>query len=179
MERVELKERFAPKVVACFEDEQSFENAAMTYSSIDSLAKNKEKTGFSRNAEILITILRQVFLFFPGAFALYFVTVSLTGFFYFKPYVIGGSQVPLSLIIGFISSILTFLGLGNIKNPKHLIIPLSIIVFSIAIGLLGCYRYDSGTFLYFLGRYVPLFFPLALIIPFFAKFWIDNLGKKE
>lgn len=179
MERVELKERFAPKVDACFEDDQSDENAALTSSSVDNLSQIKEKTGFSRNFEILLTILRQVFLFFPGAFALYFVTVSLTGFFYFKPYVIGGSQVPLSLIIGFISSILTCLGLGNIKNPKHLIIPLSIIAFSIIAGLLGCYRYNSGTFVYFLGRYVPLFFPLALIIPFFAKFWIDNLGKKE
>ncbi len=69
---------------------------------------------------------------------------------------------------------MTLLGLGDIQNPKHYLIPAAIIAVGISMGLImSSFEYAMNPDMYNL-----LFFPLALVAGFAAKFWIDGFDPE-
>src|SRR6185295_13423864 len=111
----------------------------------------------------VLNVLRQLFLFLPAAFVLFFVTVALTGFFIIPPFE-GARQIYFLELITFLGlALMTMLGLGDLRNPKHLSIPLSIISVGVILGTIGTFFFDKYGFGYFLRNYVPYFLPLAFI----------------
>ncbi len=169
MKKTKIKDRFENAVNAFFaEDERLDQNSLM--SAADSrLFKQETALRMSEKGDILVKILKRTFLFLPGAFYLFFGTLSVFAFdvIQIQPLAI----LPIFLIGGF----MTIFGIGNIKNPKHLAIPLSISAIGIAayavFSILGG---EKAVFHY--GIY---FFPLALIVPFLAKGLVDKTDETE
>ena len=80
--------------------------------------------------------------------------------------------IPTAILV--VSFFLALVGLGDIRRLKDYVIPISIM----SIGVLGSFiTWLSGSEL-LLGTYFGiLFFPLALMAPFAAKFFVENIWK--
>jgi uncharacterized membrane-anchored protein len=128
------------------------------------------------NGDTWISLLKQVFLFFPGTLLLF-----MSSGFIFDAYFSG--MVDIMFVIGGLPWILMYsfmiiIGIGDIKNPKHLAIPLSVVLVSLFIYLISTILPDSlhNKFLY---EYSIYLFPLALITPFFVKNTIEESEKAK
>lgn len=170
MKKTKFKEGFENAVNAFFEDE----NSALEFIENQSVIQHEAETSFTVNNKNLLSILKQVFLFLPSAFLLFFASVALTGRLLFP---IGeGVQIvsflQLVLLLGL--SLTTIFGLGDLRNPKHFSIPISIISIGAILGAIGTIFCDWFGFGHFLHNYVPYFFPLAFIVPVLVKDWIEK-----
>ena len=71
------------------------------------------------------------------------------------------------------ATLMTWLGLGDVRKPKHLVIPASICSVGAAAGVLFWASNYFHTFIH--DDALPFYvFPLALIVPFLAKGWVDK-----
>jgi hypothetical protein len=159
-----LEEKFADLFTPNFENEELIlrENAGL-------LTLDYQKKS---NGDIWISLLKQVFLFFPGTLLLF-----MTSGFIFDAYFSG--MVDFMFVIGGLPWILMYsfmmiFGIGDVKNPKHLAIPLSVVSVSLLIFLISTILPDSlhNKFLY---EYSIYLFSIALIAPFFVKNVIEEL----
>jgi uncharacterized membrane-anchored protein len=128
------------------------------------------------NGDMWISLLKQVFLFFPGTLLLF-----MTSGFIFDAYFSG--IIDFMFVIGGLPWILMYsfmmiFGIGDIKNPKHLAIPLSVVSVSLLIFLISTFLPDSlhNKFLY---EYSIYLFPIALILPNFVKNVIEESEKAK
>ncbi len=136
---------------------------SLSLSSDSALLKQETAERFNSKGNDLIKILKQVFIFLPGALYLFFGTFQIFSFDFFWN--------PQSVVVIFlIGSFMTIFGLGSLKNPKHLVIPLSII----AVGIAAFELFSTIGSLKYVFQYGIYFFPLALILPFLAKGWVDR-----
>lgn len=120
----------------------------------------------------VFNILRQVFLFFPATFFTFYVWMGMAIFGF--PTV----DKPLFVFIMMLFPVLMVLGLGNIRNLKHWLSPLSVIILGLLFGLIpNLLPLSRGLFLKF--ESVILLFPLALITAVLAKNFADSLGGKD
>jgi len=189
MTQTKLKERFENAVDAFFAKERNIEdsldqnygfaeNVEVVENSLNNFEMNAMTYGASEVSEkewsLAFQIFRQVFLFFPATFVLWVTTIEWVTF------TANGSleTTPWVAYAGmFIASLLTILGVGDIRNPKHWVIPASIMAVGAILGLVFfLLPFDAprvigiGGLLYFL--------PLALIAPFIAKFWVDGIDEE-
>jgi peptidoglycan/LPS O-acetylase OafA/YrhL len=115
-----------------------------------------------------VKILKRAFIFLPGALYLFFGMLTIFSFdFLWSP--------ASALIVFLIGSFMTIFGIGNLKNPKHLAIPLSICAISIAAYTI----FSTFGGLRSVFEYGVYFFPLALISSFLAKSLVDKIGTEE
>ena len=170
MKKTKFKRRIENAANAFFEnDRENYGENNLTFANDLRLLKQETAERFNEKGDVFVKILKRAFLFFPGAFYLFFGMMSVLAFDIarLQPFAV----VPIFLIGGF----MTIFGIGNLKNPKHLAIPLSIsavgiaafLVFSMFGGLRSVFQY---------GIY---FFPLALIAPFLAKSFVDKTDKAK
>lgn len=129
------------------------------------------------------TYLKQAFLFLPGTFLLFF--ISLGSALAVTDPTENNVFSKLSLLIyavGLLSFFMTWFGFGDIKNKKHLVIPGSIIVSGAILGLLVRL---SAPFFWLAERmiddfgYAVLLFPIGLIAPVLAKGWVDRKSEND
>lgn len=153
MKKTKIKERFENAVEAFFcetnlnkIDDSKFECATAN-------ADFKEKESFFSKHKTFFNIARHLLLFAPGAFGLFFMSVAFTGFCILRPPIGEEHHLFLGLVLLSFSALLTFVGLGNCRNPKHLIIPASIVSPSMILGVIcsfthgvESYRQISGLF---------------------------------
>ena len=117
--------------------------------------------------DALVTMLKKVFIFFPGVLYLFFITISIFTFDFVW-------NEPFSILLAFvIGGFMTIFGIGDLKNPKHLAIPLSIVSIGIAAFSLFSMLGSVGS----IFKYGIYFFPLALIVPFLAKSFVDKTDE--
>ena len=133
-----------------------------------------------------MNILKQVFLFLPGTFLLFFMSfgaaIILMEIVVYRRALETlpddfPSQFALIGLIVFLGTFMTWFGLGDIKNRKHFAIPASLMVTGAIIGAvvkatanisdLADRMLDDFSYLIYL-------LPLALIIPILAKSIIDR-----
>lgn len=113
--------------------------------------------------DALVKGLKRVFIFFPGALYLFFGTVSVLTFdFLWNPFAVS--------TIFLIGALMTVFGLGSLKNPKHLAIPLAIV----AVGGAAFAFFSAIGGLRYVFAYDVYFFPLALV----AAFLVKSLGDE-
>jgi hypothetical protein len=133
--------------------------------------------------------LKELFLFLPGTFLLFYMSfaaamIAVEIVVFRRPTANLPDDYPFVFaLIGFIillGTVMTWFGLGDIKNRKHLAIPASIIVTGAAFGAI--FRaaakisdfadsvLDDPDFLIYL-------FPLALIVPVLAKGIVDRKSE--
>lgn len=179
MKEIKLKERLENAFEAFFDNKVTNEKNSLQYAIPANIQTSSEQVFFSEKTQNIFNLLRQLFLFLPAAFLLFFVSIVLTAKFIF-PLPEGVQRISffgLMMLLGLILT--TILGLGSLRNLKHFSIPLSIISLGVILGIIGTIFFDEFGFGYFLHNYVPYFFPLAFITPVLAKNWLDNSDDKS
>lgn len=164
MKKTKIEQRINNAVNAFFDDEpKTFGENSLALAPDSAVLKPEPAAQFNEKGDRLIKILKRVFLFFPGVLYLFFGTLQILSFDFFRS--------PLTVLVVFlIGSFLTIFGLGNLKNPKHLAIPLSIVV--VAITTFGLFSMLGNPLYVF--EYGIYLFPLALIAPVLAKSLVDD-----
>jgi hypothetical protein len=153
--QTKIDERFEKAVNAFFEPVTDDAALAKRYGT-DEIAVI-ESEPISQTADRWLTIARQVFLFVPGAFLLYFSVLSTIFFF---PQMGLTLQMVLMMLSG---AFLTLAGVGDIRNTKNLTVPATIAGFGAAFAIIASlFPLPSQADLYF--WYSIYLFPIALII---------------
>ncbi len=164
MKKTKIEQRINNTVNAFFDDEpETFGENSLTFASDSALLKPETAAQFNEKGDRLIKILKRAFLFLPGALYLFFGTLSILSFDF-----LWSSLTVLGVLL--IGSFLTIFGLGNLKNPKHMAIPLSIVV----VGITTFWLFSTLGGLKYVFEYGIYFFPLALIAPLLAKTLVDD-----
>lgn len=167
---------------AFFADESSNENNLESFRNVNDLWRTGNSSAVAPKISKLETILKQVFLFFPGTFVLYVLSMGFTVIF-FSTFVKPSGMTPRfetgwMAMIFLAATLMTWLGLGDVRKLKHLVIPVSIMSVGLFLGtivgfiLLALPSYYvrqilGDSFLFYI-------FPLALVVPFLAKGWVDR-----
>lgn len=174
MKKTKLEEGFEKAVTTFFDNENLNRNAQLEFIDNILMLRNEESQSFAEKNKNLLNTLKQLVLFLPSAFLLFFASVALTGrlFFPMGEGVQIVSFLQLVLLIGL--SLTTIFGLGDLRNPKHIFIPFSIISVGIVLGTIGTLFCDWFGFGHFLHNYVPYFFTLAFIVPILVKDWLEK-----
>lgn len=173
MKDVKLKEKFEKVFEAFFENGETNSNylERMSADTVETLHSATESDNKPKIKNILI-LLKQLFLFLPATFFTFYMWMGMMIF---------GFPITGTILFFFLLLILPFfmvLGMGNIKNIRHWIMPLMVIILGSSIGILM-----SGIpFLQDLIRdfeNAVLFFPLALIVAVLSKNWADKPNEND
>lgn len=186
MKKTTFDERFEKAVNAFFEDENKFEIsqlAVLENSSVlatDLTAENNKLA--TEKIDSIVNILKKVFAFFPGTQILYFFGAFSTFISIVFPQDFIHLFNPWGLFWIISGTFLTWVGLGDLRNKKHLFLPASSLATGTILGLVfgtlskffpDIYKLVFGGFPIFF-----LFFPLAFIVPILVKSWLDKEENK-
>lgn len=180
MKKTKIKERFENAVEAFFDNDKLTENNSLSFTGERAIINEDfPESENEKRSKAFPNLLRQVFLFFPGVFVLFGLSMMLVYISIVQSYNTVRLDKPVQLFLALtISFFMTWLGLGNIRKPKEIAIPLSVIGIGAVIGalsgvvsiidlkLIHKILSDSGYPLYFL--------PLGLIIPLATKMWLEK-----
>lgn len=140
----------------------------------------------------LFILLKQIFLFLPGTFLLYlvgfvFALIFIDIFISQRPLETLPPSAPFQIILlvmfGFLGTFMTWFGLGDLKNKKHLSIPAS--VFTTGAFLAVIFKATEtifpavGKLLEEFNHYYFYLLPLILIIPVLTKSIVDRKVEDE
>jgi hypothetical protein len=180
MKKTKIKQRFANAADAFFTEEDSCEDNSISFVNNSNISRKEMFAGLAEKADVFVSILKQVFLFFPGTFYLFIVSLAFGLVTIIQPP--GALRFDLIWIaLAFLVSVFAvWFGIGDLKKPKHFIIPASIVSMSFVFGV------TSGVLIILFPAFekiveadsFPLYlFPLALIVPFLAKGWVDRKNE--
>src|SRR5688500_20025757 len=136
-------------------------------------------------------LLRQILLYFPGAFILFFASHG-AGIIFMELVVFGRAAqirpvdyLPPVAIVGAVilaSSLMTWAGLGDIRNKKHFAIPASLLVTGAIFGTVAkaaASISDLADKMLDDFNYLIYLLPLALVIPILANNIVERLTEKS
>lgn len=168
---------------AFFDDENSDEKESLNFPNDEALLKLAADEKSSRFSSFL-NVLKQIVLFLPGTFLL-----SLIGFvvavIFLEIVLYGRRDLPddyllqFALIgaLGIAGGLMTWFGLGDIKNKKHLVIPSSILLtgalFGAVVKIAAGFSAMADWILENFDHFAVYLLPLFLIVPVLAKGWVD------
>ena len=163
MSKTKLDNRIENAVNAFFETGSDASPFAMTYTGQDSALVAVE-TPFTEKADKWLRVLREVFMFGPGTFALFYSSLTLA---FDTPGV--GPKVSTYLFAIF----LTYAGCGSLKSYKNLAVPASVVALAfatvfIATSLLGRDLAD----MYFWDSIYLL--PFVLVVAKLVQSWVAD-----
>ena len=181
MKKIKIKQRVKNATNAFFADEDATENNLEIFRNEADFWHEKKPLDFSHKSGTMETILKQVFLFFPGTFVLYILSMGFTVMFisaFVRPMGLSSRFEMVWLMLLFLATtLMTWLGLGDVRKPKHFVIPASIISVGVGLGVLYSVLMTMPQYgRPFFRDAFPIFyiFPLALIVPFLAKGGVDR-----
>ena len=76
MKKVKLETRLEKAVNAFFENDEQFENTQLVFDRNSALLPTKKVKSFAEKADTFINIFKQIFIFLPSAFFLYFIAYA-------------------------------------------------------------------------------------------------------
>ncbi len=169
-----VKERFENAVEAFFEDPRVKNEEIKNYET-PYIAETPNVVEETSRGKTILRALRQVLLYLPGTFGLWFATGALVFHLVAQT---GYSFGKWEYSFLFVSLLCVTIGLGDLRKAKDYI-PAALItgygvLFGIAVGLspsLKKFLIDDMNFLYI--------FPLALMLPFIAKLWTERVETGE
>jgi hypothetical protein len=188
MKKAEINERFSRAVGAFFEKEDEDlerDQAEITYPNQTAVLKKKEL--FEDKFEMFKSLLKGFLFFVPGTLFLTAVSFVMTVVFLF------GVPGIMSPIIGFrfLSRLLLVLGggalfswfgLGELKKPKHLAIPLSTVLTGIVLGILFgllTIPYPELRRIVFDNSFPFYLLPVGLVVGVLAKNLVESFDQKD
>lgn len=179
MKKVKIKERFENAVDAFFDDEKLTENTALSFGTETHFYQKDSSKNSSEKFKGWVAFLKQAFLFLPGTFVLFFLSILFTGLLMVVP----PGNTKLRLLVAFgvwlVAGLMTVLGLGDWRKPKYFLIPASIISLAGTLAAVSILWNGFRGLVSLLDNYAIYFFPLALIVPFLVKGWLEKNEKGE
>jgi hypothetical protein len=166
MSKTKLDDRIENAMNAFFETEPEPNRFELTYSGHSETITSAEPT-FSAKAERWTGIARELLMFGPGTFMLFYVTLSLV--FFYPPMGISFQGLFLFLSAAF----LTFAGSGSIAKFKNIAVPLSIVAMALAVvpfSLLLFGRQDADIYFW----YSIYLFPVVMIAAKVVQGWVAD-----
>ena len=177
----------AEKSADAFSDnENTDENALLSSVNSTKILELEKESGSTNECKSFRNLLKQIFLFLPGTFLLFFMSFGAAIIFmeivvYRRAFETLPDDFPFQFaLIGLIillGTFMTWFGLGDIKNRKHFAIPASLMVAGALTGAivkatasvsdLADRMLDNFSYLIYL-------LPLALIVPVLAKGIVDR-----
>jgi len=184
MRKVKLDDKAEKSASTFFEDENFPETDALNLTDSAKMWKLETGKNSAGAGKSFVNALKQVFLFLPGTFLLFYmsfaaamIAVEIT---VFRRRVLPDDFLLQFALIGSViisGTLMTWLGLGDIKNKKHFAIPASIIVTGAMLGAIvrtGAKIWDLFDLLLDDFGLLIYLFPLALIVPVLAKGFVDR-----
>jgi len=167
MKKIKIEERLENAVNAFFETGDDKGANALAFTGNSAVLRNEEQTTFTEKAGFWMNIARQMLLFLPGAFLLYFATLSSVFFF-------PQSGFTFQMLFWFLTGgFLCSVGLGSLRNTKNLLVPFLIIIFAAVLGILSS-MFPRETQIALNFEYSIYLFPVVLIISKLLHSWIDD-----
>lgn len=186
MRKTKVEDKNEKSFDAFFYNEYGAENRGL--STADGARLSKTEANLTEKDSRFVNLLKQIFLFLPGTFFLYFVgfvgaVILMDIFIFLRPLSSLPSDAPFQImllgVVGFVGSFMTWFGLGDIKNKRHLAIPASIMITGAALAVI--FRALEGVvFPKLIEQFNHFYFyllPLILIIPVLAKGWVDRKAE--
>ena len=161
VKETKLKERL-DKAAAAFWDESEKSHSEFEMTSVEDRAFQKTERTSGINFGKIFSLLKQIFLFLPGTF--------ITFYMWMGAMIFGLPIKALPLYLGFqaFASLLMVLGIGKVRNSKHWLIPLSVVMAGLLIGLIpNIFPFTVGFFS--LIKNVIFLFSIALITGVLTK----------
>jgi hypothetical protein len=172
MKQVKIKERFESFIGDFFSDEKFSESGLMPVSSSSEILTHN--FGEKNKMTFVYNLSRQLFLYFPGVIGLssmiFFLTVWHT-----HPHLgfgIRNDDYKDFWIGAVVFSMMTVAGIANIRKVKSLLIPASVIAFSLIVGLIYSAIGIGEIDLY--NNFVGYFPPFSFLVAFATKVLIDD-----
>ncbi|MBX7170815.1 MAG: hypothetical protein K1X72_07645 [Pyrinomonadaceae bacterium] len=183
MKKVKIEEKFEQRFNAFFDEEEVSNETALNFTNADSIIQENEL--FSNKYILIWKIFKQVFLFLPSAFLLFYITLGFTLAiveFYARGFgILLGFQFFLQLLFIFALETLSFFGtwfgLSSFTKKSDIAIPISIISVAVLLGIIIGFTTDMLTLARQISndfRYAICLFPIALIVPNLVKMWLDQ-----
>jgi len=189
MRKVKLNDKSEKSADAFFDDENFPENEALNFADGAKMSKPETDKNSAGARKSFVNVLKQLFLFLPGAFLLFFMSlaaamIAVEIIVFRRAVETLPDDYPLQFaLIGFVillGTLMTWFGLGDIKNRKHFVIPASIIVMGATFGAIvraGAKIYDFFDLTLDDFGFLIYLFPLALIVPVLAKGFVDRKSE--
>lgn len=171
MSKTKLDDRIGNALNAFFESETEANRFELAYSGQSTVAVSAEPT-FVEKTEKWTGIARQILLFGPGTFALFYFTLTVI-FFYPS---MGVS--PQGLVMFLSAVFMSYAGSGSIKDIRNLAVPLSTIAtaFVVVFGSLLIFGRQDASLYFWHSIYL---FPVVLIIGKLIQQWISEETKGQ
>lgn len=169
MSKTKIDDRIENALNAFFETEPDTNRFELAYSGNTTPAISSEPT-FTEKTDRWIGLARQILLYGPGTFALFYLTFAVV-FFYPS---MGIS--PQGLLMFLFAVFMSYAGSGSIKDLRNLAVPLSTIATALAVvfgSLLIFGRQDASLFFW----HSIYLFPLVLIIGKLVQIWVNPDNK--
>ena len=169
-----------------FVGEHPGESEALSFTGSAKMSEINKDEALADEPKPYVTLLKQLFLFLPGTFLLFFMSFGVGIIFmeivvYRRPLATLPDDYPFQFalmgLIVLLGTLMTWLGLGDIKNRKHFAIPASLMVTGAIIGaVVKATARISEVADRMLDDFSHLIYllPLALIIPVLAKSIVDR-----
>ena len=183
MAKTKIKQRIENALDDFLADESLKENDSMIFANDSQILRNELTADFSKKAIDFVQIFKRVLFFLPGSFVLFVISMGLTLVSVHSPrFMMINKLEPERLLVIFLffsaSVCMTWFGLGDWRKQKHFVIPASIVVLGIFVGVIGgvssALSSQIERFIYRGDNFPVYLFPLALIVPILAKGWIDR-----
>jgi len=185
MRKVKLDMK-SEKSTDAFVDENLDENAALSSVNNAEILELEKESSFTGEYKSFITLLKQIFIFLPGTFLLFFTSFGAAIIFmeivvYRRAFETLPDDFPFQFaligLIIFLGTLMTWFGLGDIKNRKHFAIPASLMVTGAMIGVIvkaTASVFDLADKMLDDFGYLIYLLPLALIVPILAKSIVER-----
>ena len=174
---------------AFFEDAKPEKKEALSFIDGAQVPETGRDEGGAVEVNPVVNLLKQLCFYLPGTFLLFFTSYGAAIIFmeivvYRRPFATLPDDFPLQFaligLIALLGTLMTWFGLGELKNRRHFAIPASLMLTGAVIG--AAVKAAAGVFgladrmLDDFG-YLIYLLPLALIIPVLAKGVVDRRTK--
>lgn len=162
MKETKLEERFEKAVNAFFENENSHEQNSIALFENQEIAQISPAENLAQTADKYFTLFKRIFAFLPGVL---FLHLMMPGIFTF-----GFSLWTLFFLVSGI--FMVWVGLGDLKNKKHIWLPTSVMILGLIFSL-PFYFLPVNSFSYYVYAYIGIL-PLLFIAPVLVKGWLEE-----
>ncbi len=189
MRKITLDMKSEKSSGASFDSENSDENEALIFAGSAKMSGIKKDEDFAHEHKSLISILKQIVLFLPGTFLLFFMSfgaaiIAMEIVVFRRPLETLPDDFPFQFtligLIVFLGTLMTWSGLGDVKNKKHFAIPASLMVTGATLGAIAkatANLSDLADRMLDDFSYLIYLLPLALIVPILAKSIVDRKAE--
>ncbi len=164
MSKIKLDDRIENALNAFVATEYRHGSMTMTYS-VDNGMAITPAPAFSKKVDKWSCLLRELFLFGPGTFLLYFTTLLVVFF-----YPIGGVSFAGFFMVA-ATAFVTYAGVGNLRQIKNLAVPATVIAGAALVSVIRSF-FPVPEYLSPFFSWAIYSFPLVLIAAKLVQMWL-------